>query len=168
MLVKNISYNFTKSVSSVQTVPLRAHLCLPTLSLSIDTISFGFCYVGQTQTREVKLYVQGAHTSWTSLISNPAITHATMSGSFITKNHLSCFIEFCFAHQPWSDLSLCLESDAGKSQVFRLLPDFGLLRSSVTTCSQHLELSFTPRYPVPWSNKHKTENIGLVNICKTC
>lgn len=53
---------------SVQTVPLCAHLDLVTLSLSSDSISFGFCYVGQTQTAEVNLYSHGSHTYWKSHI----------------------------------------------------------------------------------------------------
>ncbi|XP_008295951.1 deleted in lung and esophageal cancer protein 1 [Stegastes partitus] len=55
------------SNNGLQTVPLRAHLDLCTLRLSTDSINFGFCYVGQTQTREVNLYSHGAHTYWRSL-----------------------------------------------------------------------------------------------------
>ncbi|XP_041824653.1 deleted in lung and esophageal cancer protein 1 [Melanotaenia boesemani] len=55
------------SNNSLQKVPLRAHVALPTLSLSTDCLSFGFCYVGETQTIEVKLYSHGAHTYWKSL-----------------------------------------------------------------------------------------------------
>ncbi|XP_075308844.1 deleted in lung and esophageal cancer protein 1 [Odontesthes bonariensis] len=55
------------SNNSLQTVPLCALLDLPTLSLSTDCLSFGFCYVGQTQTRDVNLYIHGAHTYWKSL-----------------------------------------------------------------------------------------------------
>ncbi|XP_028290255.1 deleted in lung and esophageal cancer protein 1 isoform X2 [Gouania willdenowi] len=54
------------SNNNQQTVPLRAYLDLSTLSLSDESIDFGFCYVGQTQTREVKLCNQGARTYWKS------------------------------------------------------------------------------------------------------
>ncbi|XP_037829185.1 deleted in lung and esophageal cancer protein 1 isoform X2 [Kryptolebias marmoratus] len=55
------------SNSSPQTVPLSAYLDLPALSLSADSLSFGFCYVGQTQTREIDLHSHGAHTYWKAL-----------------------------------------------------------------------------------------------------
>lgn len=44
---------------------------------------------------------------------------------------------------------VCVESDEGDSPVFRVTPDFGLLRPKerhVTKCSQCLQISFTPRY----------------------
>nr|CBN81993.1 Deleted in lung and esophageal cancer protein 1 [Dicentrarchus labrax] len=56
------------SNNSLQTVPLRAHLDLAILRLSTDSINFGFCYVGQTQTIEINLYSHGAHTYWKSII----------------------------------------------------------------------------------------------------
>ncbi|XP_054479162.1 deleted in lung and esophageal cancer protein 1 [Anoplopoma fimbria] len=95
------------SNNSLQTVPLCAHLDLATMRLSSDSIDFGFCYVGQTQIKEVNLYRHGAHTYWKSV----------------------------------------LESDEGDSHVFRVTPDFGLLRSKelhVSSCSQCLQISFTP------------------------
>ncbi|KAM9337193.1 deleted in lung and esophageal cancer protein 1 [Symphorus nematophorus] len=95
------------SNNSLQTVLLRAYLDLATMRLSTDSITFGFCYVGQTQTIEVYLYSHGAHTHWKSLI----------------------------------------ESDEGGSDVFRVNPDFGLLRSKerhISSCSQCLQISFTP------------------------
>ncbi|XP_070784344.1 deleted in lung and esophageal cancer protein 1 [Enoplosus armatus] len=93
------------SNSSLQTVPLRAHLDLASIHLATDSINFGSCYVGQTQTIEVNLYSHGAHTYWNSLI------------------------------------------DEGDSHVFRVTPDFGLLGSKqlhVSSCSQCLQISFTP------------------------
>ncbi|XP_047468119.1 deleted in lung and esophageal cancer protein 1 isoform X2 [Mugil cephalus] len=95
------------SNNSLQTVPLRADVLLSTLRLSADNLDFGFCYVGQTHTREVILNCSGAHTYWRLL---------TKSG----------------------------EDD---SRVFRVTPDFGLLRSKgphVPGCSQCLQISFTP------------------------
>ncbi|XP_068199830.1 deleted in lung and esophageal cancer protein 1 [Antennarius striatus] len=56
------------SNNSLQTVSLQADLYLPTIHLSTDNIHFGFCYVGQTQTREITLCSEGAHTYWKSLI----------------------------------------------------------------------------------------------------
>lgn len=53
---------------SVQTVPLQACLDLPTVSLSTDTIDFGFCYVARTKTVEVDLHSQGTYIYWTSVI----------------------------------------------------------------------------------------------------
>uniref|UniRef100_UPI0037E93989 deleted in lung and esophageal cancer protein 1 n=1 Tax=Semicossyphus pulcher TaxID=241346 RepID=UPI0037E93989 len=58
------------SNNSLQTVPLCAHLDLATLRLSSDSINFGFCYVGQTQTVMVDLYSYGANTYWKSVIGN--------------------------------------------------------------------------------------------------
>uniref|UniRef100_A0A3Q3G0Z0 DLEC1 cilia and flagella associated protein n=1 Tax=Labrus bergylta TaxID=56723 RepID=A0A3Q3G0Z0_9LABR len=98
---------------SVQTVPLCAHLDLATIRLSTDSIDFGFCYVGQTQTVEVNLYSHGAHTYWKSVT---------------------------------------------ESDVFRVTPDFGLLRSKglhVTSYSQCLQISFTPRYQTTDHRKKK-------------
>ncbi|KAM7369872.1 hypothetical protein PAMP_011162 [Pampus punctatissimus] len=92
--------------NSLQAVPLRAHLSLATLSLSTDSINFGFCYIGQTQTININLHSHGAHTYWKSVI----------------------------------------ESDEGDSHVFKVTPDFGLLRSKelhAASCSQHLQISFT-------------------------
>ncbi|KAF3703629.1 Deleted in lung and esophageal cancer protein 1 Deleted in lung cancer protein 1 [Channa argus] len=64
------------SNNSLQTVPLRAHLDLATLGLSRDSVNFGFCYVGQTQTVEVNLYSHGAQTYWKSIIeSNEGDSH---------------------------------------------------------------------------------------------
>ncbi|XP_072234940.1 deleted in lung and esophageal cancer protein 1 [Leuresthes tenuis] len=64
---QNLLIHFSNN--SLQTVPLCALLDLPTLSFSTDCLSFGFCYVGQTQTRDVNLYIRGAHTYWKSLTS---------------------------------------------------------------------------------------------------
>uniref|UniRef100_A0A3Q3AEI5 DLEC1 cilia and flagella associated protein n=1 Tax=Kryptolebias marmoratus TaxID=37003 RepID=A0A3Q3AEI5_KRYMA len=86
------------------TVPLSAYLDLPALSLSADSLSFGFCYVGQTQTREIDLHSHGAHTYWKALTE-------------------------------------------GDPRVFRVTPDSGLLRPEKppgVTCSQRLQVSFTP------------------------
>ncbi|XP_044196282.1 deleted in lung and esophageal cancer protein 1 [Thunnus albacares] len=58
------------SNNSLQAVPLRAHVNLPTLSLSSDSINFGFCYVGQTQTRDVNLHSHGDYTYWRSVINS--------------------------------------------------------------------------------------------------
>uniref|UniRef100_A0A3P9CWD3 DLEC1 cilia and flagella associated protein n=1 Tax=Maylandia zebra TaxID=106582 RepID=A0A3P9CWD3_9CICH len=58
------------SNNTLQTVPLCAHLDLPTLRLSAVSVDFGLCYVGQTQTREVNLYSCGAHMFWKSITSN--------------------------------------------------------------------------------------------------
>ncbi|XP_039900319.1 deleted in lung and esophageal cancer protein 1 isoform X2 [Simochromis diagramma] len=55
------------SNNTLQTVPLCAHLDLPTLRLSAVSVDFGLCYVGQTQTREVNLYSCGAHMFWKSI-----------------------------------------------------------------------------------------------------
>nr|XP_046227112.1 deleted in lung and esophageal cancer protein 1 isoform X2 [Scatophagus argus] len=95
------------SNNSLQTVLLCAHLDLPTMRLSTNSISFGLCYVGQMQTVEVNLHNSGAHTHWKSLI----------------------------------------DSDEGDSHVFRVTPEFGFLRSKelhVTSCSQCLQISFSP------------------------
>lgn len=56
------------SNGSTQTVPLCASLYIPTLSLSIESQDFGFCFIGKTQTKEVKLFNRGAKTYWSSLI----------------------------------------------------------------------------------------------------
>ncbi|XP_061589179.1 deleted in lung and esophageal cancer protein 1-like [Cololabis saira] len=102
---QNLQITFSNNTQ--QTVPLRAHLYLPTLSLSCNSLSFGVCYVGQTQTKDVNLNIAGGHIYWKSLI----------------------------------------ESGEGESDVFRVTPDFGLLKSNkpyATVCSQSLQLSFTP------------------------
>ncbi|XP_070842315.1 deleted in lung and esophageal cancer protein 1 [Chaetodon trifascialis] len=102
---QNLQIHFSNN--SLQTVPLRAHLDLATMRLSTDSIDFGFCYVGLTQTVDVSLFGHGAPTYWRSVI----------------------------------------ESDEGDSHVFRVTPDFGLLRSKelhVSSCSQCLQISFTP------------------------
>lgn len=67
------------SNNTLQTVPLCAHLDLPALRLSTDSVDFGFCYVGQTQTREVNLYSHGARVYWKSITSN----HTTISNLYI-------------------------------------------------------------------------------------
>ncbi|XP_030612582.1 deleted in lung and esophageal cancer protein 1 isoform X2 [Archocentrus centrarchus] len=95
------------SNNTLQTVPLCAHLDLPALCLSADSMEFGFCYVRQTQTREVNLYSHGARVYWKS----------------ITK------------------------SGEGDSHAFRVTPDCGLLGPKEhhgTSCSQCLQISFTP------------------------
>ncbi|XP_061602995.1 deleted in lung and esophageal cancer protein 1-like [Cololabis saira] len=65
---QNLQITFSNNTQ--QTVPLRAHLYLPTLSLSCDSLSFGFCYVGQTQTKDVNLNIAGGHIYWKSLIES--------------------------------------------------------------------------------------------------
>ncbi|XP_069559633.1 deleted in lung and esophageal cancer protein 1 [Brachyistius frenatus] len=95
------------SNNSLQTVPLQAHLDLCTLQLSADSVDFGFCFVGKTQTREIILHSRGSHTYWKSLTT----------------------------------------PDEGDAHVFRVTPDFGLLKPKelhVTSCSQRLQISFTP------------------------
>ncbi|KAM9332633.1 deleted in lung and esophageal cancer protein 1 [Pholidichthys leucotaenia] len=64
MFHKNLLIHFSNN--SLQTVPLRALLELPTLHLSTDSIDFGFCYVGQTHTRDIRLHSHGAPTYWKS------------------------------------------------------------------------------------------------------
>ncbi|XP_047664680.1 deleted in lung and esophageal cancer protein 1 [Tachysurus fulvidraco] len=55
--------------NSVQSVALGAHLALPTLHLSSDSVDFGTCYVGQTRVKEVSLSNRGGSSSfWTSLL----------------------------------------------------------------------------------------------------
>ncbi|KAG5851028.1 hypothetical protein ANANG_G00088660 [Anguilla anguilla] len=57
------------SNSSVQLVPLCAHLSLPTLSLSETSLDFGTCYVGQTRVKEVFLCSRGGSCSyWTAVV----------------------------------------------------------------------------------------------------
>ncbi|XP_045066363.1 deleted in lung and esophageal cancer protein 1 isoform X2 [Coregonus clupeaformis] len=59
------------SNNSLQTVPLCAHLSLPTVSLSCDSLDFGTCYVGQTRVREVHLSNRGGSSSyWRVLIDS--------------------------------------------------------------------------------------------------
>ncbi|KAM3593795.1 uncharacterized protein V6R79_022034 [Siganus canaliculatus] len=58
------------SNNTLQTVPLCAHLDLPSMCLSTDSIDFGFCHVGQTQTVEVSLCSRGGHTHWKSHIES--------------------------------------------------------------------------------------------------
>lgn len=63
-----VSNFLTFPLCSGQTVPLCAHLDLSTLRLSTPDFDFGYCYVGQMQTREVNIYSCGAHTYWKSVI----------------------------------------------------------------------------------------------------
>ncbi|XP_071270154.1 deleted in lung and esophageal cancer protein 1 [Salvelinus alpinus] len=57
--------------NSLQTVPLCAHLSLPTVSLSCDSLDFGTCYVGQTLVKEVHLSNRGGSSSyWRILIDS--------------------------------------------------------------------------------------------------
>ncbi|XP_054621625.1 deleted in lung and esophageal cancer protein 1 isoform X2 [Dunckerocampus dactyliophorus] len=66
--------------NSLQTVPLCAHLKLASLRLSTDTINFGLCLVGQTQTKEVKLYSDGSHTHWKArIVCPPPQSHLRMT-----------------------------------------------------------------------------------------
>lgn len=58
------------SNGSTQTVPLCASLDIATLSLSSESLDFDLCYVGKTQTKEVKLFNLGAKTYWNSLIES--------------------------------------------------------------------------------------------------
>ncbi|KAM3860691.1 deleted in lung and esophageal cancer protein 1 [Diretmus argenteus] len=64
---QNLLVHYTNN--GLQTVPLRAHLDLPTLSLSRDSINFGSCYVGQTQVVELNLYSHG-HSYWKTVIES--------------------------------------------------------------------------------------------------
>nr|XP_057916295.1 deleted in lung and esophageal cancer protein 1 isoform X2 [Doryrhamphus excisus] len=66
---EDLIIHFTNN--SLQTVPLCAHLKLASLHLSTDTINFGLCLVGETQTKEVKLYSDGSHTHWKAQIESP-------------------------------------------------------------------------------------------------
>ncbi|XP_053268411.1 deleted in lung and esophageal cancer protein 1 isoform X2 [Pleuronectes platessa] len=101
---QNLLIHFSNN--SLQTVPLCAFLDLSALRLSTQSINFGFCYVGQMQTREMNLYCCGVQTYWKSVI----------------------------------------ESDEEESFVFRVTPDFGLLRPNeyVSSCRECLQISFTP------------------------
>ncbi|XP_053467700.1 deleted in lung and esophageal cancer protein 1 [Ictalurus furcatus] len=57
------------SNNSEQSVALCAHLALPTLHLSSDSMDFGTCYVGQTRVKEVYLSNRGGSRSfWTALL----------------------------------------------------------------------------------------------------
>ncbi|XP_026793913.3 deleted in lung and esophageal cancer protein 1 isoform X1 [Pangasianodon hypophthalmus] len=57
------------SNNSVQSVGLCAHLALPTLHLSSDSVDFGTCYVGQTRVKEVYLSNRGGSSSfWTAML----------------------------------------------------------------------------------------------------
>ncbi|KAG7317632.1 hypothetical protein KOW79_018667 [Hemibagrus wyckioides] len=63
------SLSIQYSNNSVQSVPLGAHLALPTLHLSSDSVDFGTCYVGQTTDKEVYLSNRGGSSSfWTVLL----------------------------------------------------------------------------------------------------
>ncbi|KAL1006248.1 hypothetical protein UPYG_G00069720 [Umbra pygmaea] len=65
----NLSVQYSNN--SLQTIPLCAHLVLPTVHLSCDRLDFGTCYVGQTQVREVHLYNRGSSSSyWKALIDS--------------------------------------------------------------------------------------------------
>ncbi|KAF7213824.1 deleted in lung and esophageal cancer protein 1 isoform X2 [Nothobranchius furzeri] len=61
---QNLLIQFSNNTQ--QTVPLCADLDLPTLSLSTDSLNFGFCCVGETQTTELNLYSDRARTFWNS------------------------------------------------------------------------------------------------------
>ncbi|KAK3541455.1 hypothetical protein QTP86_025941 [Hemibagrus guttatus] len=67
------------SNNSVQGVPLGAHLALPTLHLSSDSVDFGTCYVGQTRVKEVFLSNRGGSSSfWTVLLGVDAEEESKM------------------------------------------------------------------------------------------
>ncbi|KAJ0059524.1 hypothetical protein NL108_001875, partial [Boleophthalmus pectinirostris] len=116
---------------STQTVPLLAYLDIASLSLSNDSLDFGFCDVGTTQTKEVKLFNVGAKTFWNSVISNFVL-------------HLSfCLLCECVC----IDLNVYTESDKEDSHIFCVTPDFGVLKSKDLNSSrlcQCLQVSFTP------------------------
>ncbi|XP_066498604.1 deleted in lung and esophageal cancer protein 1 isoform X3 [Hoplias malabaricus] len=58
------------SNNTLQTVPLRAVLALPTLHLSCESLDFGTCYVGQTKVKEVHICNRGGSSSfWTAFIN---------------------------------------------------------------------------------------------------
>uniref|UniRef100_A0A1A8CH83 Deleted in lung and esophageal cancer 1 n=1 Tax=Nothobranchius kadleci TaxID=1051664 RepID=A0A1A8CH83_NOTKA len=61
---QNLLIQFSNNTQ--QTVPLCADLDLPTLSLSTDSLNFGFCCVGETRTTELNLYSDRARTFWNS------------------------------------------------------------------------------------------------------
>uniref|UniRef100_A0A4W5KKM8 Uncharacterized protein n=1 Tax=Hucho hucho TaxID=62062 RepID=A0A4W5KKM8_9TELE len=70
--------------NSLQTVPLCAHLSLPTVSLSCDSLDFGTCYVGQTLVKEVHLSNRGGSSSyWRVLIGN----HGSIVTRALIGNH---------------------------------------------------------------------------------
>lgn len=125
----------------VQTVPLQACLDLPTISLSTDSIDFGSCYVGKTKTVEVDLHSQGTYTSWTSIIGSG---HCTFSADIQKRCLLRDAIEFdsvCF--------TVRIEADAAEPCVFRVTPEFGLMKfknPQSTSWNQTLWISFTPRW----------------------
>uniref|UniRef100_A0A1B8YA02 Deleted in lung and esophageal cancer protein 1 n=1 Tax=Xenopus tropicalis TaxID=8364 RepID=A0A1B8YA02_XENTR len=57
------------SNNSTQHVPLEAHLSLPALTLSCQTLDFGTCFVGQPRTQEVRLMnSSGSKSYWTALL----------------------------------------------------------------------------------------------------
>ncbi|XP_014331725.1 deleted in lung and esophageal cancer protein 1 isoform X2 [Xiphophorus maculatus] len=58
------------SNNNLQKVPLCAYLELPILSLSTDCLTFGFCDVGDRQTRKISLSCRGSNTYWKSLIKS--------------------------------------------------------------------------------------------------
>ncbi|XP_034145187.1 deleted in lung and esophageal cancer protein 1 [Esox lucius] len=69
MFQQTVSVEYSNN--SLQSVPLGAHLAIPTLHLSCDRLDFGTCYVGQTRVREVHLYNQGGSASyWRALIGS--------------------------------------------------------------------------------------------------
>ncbi|KAM6977672.1 deleted in lung and esophageal cancer protein 1 [Aplochiton taeniatus] len=58
------------SNNSLQTVPVCAHLDLPTVHLSCESVDFGICLVGQTQVKEVHFYSRGGCGSWKALLES--------------------------------------------------------------------------------------------------
>ncbi|XP_053343905.1 deleted in lung and esophageal cancer protein 1 [Clarias gariepinus] len=61
------------SNSSLQSVGLCAHVALPMLHLSSNSVDFGTCYVGQTRVKEVFLSNHGGSSSfWTVLLGGGA------------------------------------------------------------------------------------------------
>ncbi|KAI5617177.1 deleted in lung and esophageal cancer protein 1 isoform X2 [Silurus asotus] len=73
------SLNIQYSNNSVQSVPLCAHVALPTLHLSSDQVDFGTCYVGQTRVKEVFLSNRGGSSCfWTALLGLDAEQESTV------------------------------------------------------------------------------------------
>ncbi|XP_042366373.1 deleted in lung and esophageal cancer protein 1 [Plectropomus leopardus] len=97
------------------------------------------------------------HYSNNSLQTVPMCAHLDLATMRLSRDSIN--FGFCYvgqtqiievnlyshgAHTYWKSF---LESDEGDSHLFRVTPDFGLLKSkelSITSCSQCLQISFTP------------------------
>ncbi|XP_043961337.1 deleted in lung and esophageal cancer protein 1 isoform X2 [Gambusia affinis] len=123
------------SNGNLQKVPLCAYLELPILSLSTDCLTFGFCDVGNRQTRKISLSCRGSSTSWKSLIKSeegePAVFKVVPdSGVFqsreVVRTSSSQFLQISFTPSKQKEFTALLVIESPLVKTPLTLPLLGV------------------------------------------